>query len=123
MERLAFFVQTDGELFQATSLAHPSSGASDDLHPRETEVTPTTIHVRRERQTFIPLPLSTASTGQKTILFGVRTWIQPLTALRTDEIEALVSIAEGWTEEVARYKGRDGWLDVVRRYLRERKLS
>jgi len=123
MERLAFFVQTDGELFQASSLVHPSSSAPDDLHTSPTNATPAAIHLRRERQTFIPLPLSTASTGQKTILFGVRTWMQPLVTLRTEEIEALVSTAEGWTEEMAGYKGRDAWLGTVRRYLQERNSS
>lgn len=95
----------------------------DDLHTSPTNVTPTAIHLRRERQTFIPLPLSTATTGQKTMLFGVRTWIQPLVTLPTEEIEALVSLAEGWTEEMAGYKGRDAWLGTVRHYLEERSLS
>lgn len=83
------------------------------------QLLPSAIHLRRERQTFIPLPLSTASSGQKTVLFGVRTYLQQLITLPTDEIEAVVSIAEGWSDDMAAYKGRDAWLVTVKDYVKE----
>lgn len=132
MERHPFFIQTSSNLFQDTPL--PSSSLS-----------PSSVYLRRERQTFIALepnspaafttlspshhngsssgPSSTPRDGAsagKTVLFTVHTFLQPLTSLDTTELRALVDIASTWTPDMRAYKGSADWLPVMKSYLTDR---
>jgi hypothetical protein len=130
MERHPFFIQTSPTLFQDTPL--PSSSIS-----------PSTIYLRRERQTFVPLsqtspetftslppshfhnpsgspsPANGPSAG-KTVLFAVHTFLQPVTSLDTAELRAVFDIAQTWTPDMRAYKGSADWLPVLKRYLADR---
>jgi hypothetical protein len=119
MERHAFFVQFGDALFQSSSLASTSTTTSS---PSTTSpsLAATTVHIRRERQTFVPLAQTSAATGRKTGLFSVRTYLVPITDLETTEIEALLRNARGWSDDEAAFKGRESWIGAVEGELRGR---
>jgi hypothetical protein len=100
MERHPLFVQTVPELFQASALssATPSRSSSTNsfdnaLHtfvipePEEVKITASDVKLRRERQTFMRLPISGA------VLFTVHTYLTPLIELEKEEVTALCEIA------------------------------
>jgi hypothetical protein len=92
----------------ATTLFTPSSkdlfsGTLSNLHP-------SSILIRRERQTFRFLPHS------KVVVFTVKTSLQPLVELDWGERERLLEEVRGWDEDVGRYKGRELWGSTVERF-------
>jgi hypothetical protein len=103
MERTNLFIQTTAELFQDA----PELASEQALDVEQ-------IIVRRERQTFRRLEKSGA------VLFTVRTYMQPLTELRIEEVRALKSRILGWEEEIRVYKGWSIWGKVVVSYCDER---
>jgi len=118
----------DGAKTQSLSSAPPpeSSSESDPSSPSEfpglptppnTPLHPSSIHIRRERQTFNRLPLSDA------ILFTVRTYITPLTSLGDDEFAAFMDGAGRWEADIASYKGRERWWETVKVYEREKRRN
>lgn len=145
MERHPLFIQTNAELFQSeplpttvttavpiptlSSSSSPTTPATSPMSPSiyatlcgsDSLLQTSDIHLRRERQTFTPLPLATAQTGRKTVLFSVRTYLIPLQDVSTAEIEALVDSAHSWADDTAEYKGREHWITAVVAYLAERK--
>lgn len=121
MERVTLFIQTVPELFQTVALAATckstlkknQSLTSEDNVPK----IPADLHIRRERQTFTRLPISGA------VLFTVHTFITPLNNLGDEEVVALQEIAAGWSDEMAAYKGREEWWDLLKQYADEKGLS
>ena len=105
MERSSVFIQTSPNLFQNEPESVP-----DQLNQAKVA----DIKVRRERQTFTRLPKSNA------ILFTVRTYMTPLTALEDTELLALRSQIWGWEEEIKTYKGWAIWGDTVERWCEDR---
>ncbi|KAH8598765.1 hypothetical protein B0O99DRAFT_614128 [Bisporella sp. PMI_857] len=99
MERYNLFIQTAPDLFQD----NPTFQTMPTLRLDN-------IQIRRERQTFRRLPKSDA------VLFTVRTYMQPLLELKTEELRGLRSQVRGWSGEMARYKGIDGWGGLVLGY-------
>lgn len=93
MERSNLFIQTTTELFQDCPEEIPAGSV----------VTPRELMVRRERQTFRRLERSGA------VLFTVRTYMGPMTALGTVELRAMRSQVRGWEDDVRQYKGGDIW--------------
>ena len=146
MERHTLFVQTNRDLFQDGTLcpfltssyvatdsvstltrqdaltgdslicdAHIDARSRVSLIPKV--LSPSDIHIRRERQTFIRLHET------KAILFTVRTYMQPLTSLGDEELAAFVEIVGQWSDELAAYKGRDKWWDTVLQYQETRETG
>ncbi|KAM3074114.1 hypothetical protein ACMFMF_006137 [Clarireedia jacksonii] len=91
MERSNLFVQTTPVLFQDVPEVPSASLTAND------------IFVRRERQTFTRLERSEA------VLFTVRTYMEKLVDMDAEEVDALGKQVRGWEEEMARYKGIEGW--------------
>ena len=136
MERHSMFVQTDDAYFYDTALnRNPSTPTTSTSLPGKlalpssqpstnepsTISTPSSpqdnIHLRRERQTFTPLPQATTATGRKHALFTVHTFLTPLKSLSNAELDAFIDIVQNWNEDTVRYKGRDVWMEAV---LKER---
>lgn len=121
MERHPLFIQAVPELFQLTNLASATKsqqnpGDSNAISKSSPRITPEDIHVRRERQTFTRLPVSGA------VLFTVRSYITPITALDDDEVAALLEITGSWSDEMAAYKGKETWWTELKQYARSKGL-
>lgn len=71
---------------------------------------PEHIILRRERQTFRRLPKTGA------VIFSVKTWLQKLTELNEDQLRVFRKDVTSWSEDVALYKGRNGWGDCALKY-------
>jgi len=128
MERYNLFVQTSPDLFQCDTLPSTApesviSVPSPVCAASSSTIVPSDIHLRRERQTFTPLPAVSASTGRQHVLFTVHTYMVPLTTLSVGELEAVVATARSWSDDMAKYKGRDGWLGATELYLESRRKS
>ncbi|KAF2843595.1 hypothetical protein M501DRAFT_926651 [Patellaria atrata CBS 101060] len=70
-------------------------------------LTPESIIVRHERQTFTRLPKS------DTVLFTVNTSLVPLVDLTDEQLDGLASEICSWPHATARYRGRDLWGEIV----------
>jgi hypothetical protein len=110
MERSNYFVEvtTPGESLCST-LFRPISLSSKGFEPQ-----PEHIIIRRERQTFRRLRKSGG------ILFTVKTTLTALDELPLDELQNLAKEIESWPEGIGRYKGRDGWGQMVLEFCRLR---
>ena len=102
MERSSFFVQTTPTLF------HP-----EPLPTFATTLKVADLIIRHEKQTFRRLPKTGA------ILFTVRTFMQPLVDLRTEDLEKFAATVRAWPGDIASYKGRDFWGPVALNYCDE----
>jgi hypothetical protein len=73
------------------------------------------IHIRYERQTLRRLPRTGA------VIFLVRTYLIPITYLcdEKDNVYSLRSAIEAWPDEMAKYKGRHVWGEVLRAWCKE----
>ena len=73
------------------------------------------IRIRHERQTLRRLPRSNA------VLFMVRTYLTPIVVLENekDNLFAFREAINAWPPEMAHYKGKDLWGDVVERWCKE----
>lgn len=74
------------------------------------------IHFRSERQSLRRLPKS------KALLFTVRTYFEPVTKI-AEEPHVPGRLAEAirnWTDDVAYYKGKKHWEDILLPYLDEK---
>ena len=109
MERTNLFIQTTSDLFQDAPGSLSLEGGAPALTVEQ-------CMVRRERQTFTRLERSA------TVLFTVRTYMQPLVELGLEELSALLSQVRGWEEEVRVYKGWGIWGPKVEKWCEE-KLS
>ncbi|PQE21912.1 mannosyl transferase protein [Rutstroemia sp. NJR-2017a BVV2] len=101
MERSNLFIQTTPVLFQDVPEVPSASLTADD------------IFVRRERQTFTRLERSEA------VLFTVRTYMEKLVDMDAEEVETLGKQVRGWEEEMAKYKGIEGWGKVCLEFCDE----
>ena len=74
------------------------------------------IHFRSERQTLRRLPRTGA------ILFTIRPYFIPLVEIAKEEgvPGRLASAIRSWPDDVARYKGKKAYEDVVLNYLDEK---
>lgn len=71
------------------------------------------IIVRRERQTFIRLEQTGA------VVFTVRTSMERLSSLSVEDLNGLRREVRAWPDDVAAYRCRDVWGDVLLRYCDE----
>ena len=100
-----FFVQMTDVLFQQEPFAseRPQSLSIDD------------VRIRHERQTLRRLPKTGA------ILFMVRTYMMPITELQgePEAVRDFLRAVRAMPEEMASYKGRPIWGEVVENWCRE----
>jgi hypothetical protein len=105
ISRHNFFIQTNDALFQQEPFLA-------ELHePPKAE----DIRIRHERQTLRRLPQSRA------ILFTVRTFLTPLVELKNEPESAkqLIGAVRAMPPEVAKYKARQVWGEVVEKSCQE----
>ena len=104
VERNNYFLQTTDALFVQEPFAK---------EPEKTA--PTDIRLRYERQTFQRLPIS------KAIAFLVRTYITPLVDLadEPESLKELLGAMRALPQDMADYKGKQIWGDVVEKYCTE----
>ena len=97
-------------LFEAIKPAHPlwranwTVHSSDELHQPSDDFRAASdpnapLYIRVERQTFIRLPKTQA------VIFGIRTYIDPLTTLSRDEAAGLHAALSELTEDEVEYRG------------------
>lgn len=100
-----------------------TNGPEDDFvhgHAHSAEAAsylePATLRVRSERQTLRRLPRTGA------IIFGIRTYLFKVEELARERGVAgrLASAIRSWPDDVAIYKGRKMYRDILLRYLDER---
>jgi len=110
--RYNYFIQTDGELPWSSSI-----GAEDTFGIGWQNAQPNPsihdIHLRFERQTLRRLPETDA------ILFTIRPYLIPVTEL-ADEPSIpgrLASAIRSWPDDVAQYKGRTVYQNILLDYL------
>ncbi|KAJ5885844.1 hypothetical protein N7504_011680 [Penicillium tannophilum] len=111
MERSNYFVEIkrpDENLFEI--LYRPGSLCEKAL----LDPSPNEIMIRRERQTFRRLPRTGA------IVFGVKTYLTPISQLPMQELENLAKEMKTWPEYVSEYKGKDVWGRKVLEYYNKR---
>ncbi|KAJ5645707.1 hypothetical protein N7507_011718 [Penicillium longicatenatum] len=111
MERSNYFVEIkrpDEDLYQI--LYRPGSLCEKEL----IDPSPNEIIIRRERQTFRRLPRTGA------IVFGVKTYLTPISQLPMQELENLAKEMKTWPEYVSEYKGKDVWGRKVLEYYNKR---
>jgi hypothetical protein len=116
MERHAYFIQVVPEGQELISSKTLFIQRGDDFFPGGNifRGRPEDVVLRRERQTFTRLESSDA------VLFTVKTRTMRLTELRPEDYKGLAMEIRSWPEEVAKYKGRFFWEDVVLKYCGER---
>ncbi|KAJ5232121.1 hypothetical protein N7468_005077 [Penicillium chermesinum] len=78
---------------------------------------PEEILIRRERQTFRRMPRTGA------IVFGVKTYLTPVSQLPLKELENLATEMKTWPDYVSEYKGRHVWGAKVLEYYKQRRAS
>ncbi len=100
VNRMFEAVRVDQPLWRANWTVH----STDELHQpsgdfRETEDPDGRLYIRVERQTFVRLPQTRA------VVFGIRTYIDPLEALRPDEAGALQEALARLDADEVEYRG------------------
>jgi hypothetical protein len=105
ISRHNFFIQTNDVLFQQEPFQ-----AELPEPPRVAD-----IRIRHERQTLRRLPKSRA------ILFTVRTFMTPLVDIQdeVDSVRELLGSIRAMPPEIAKYKARQVWGDVVERWCED----
>lgn len=99
-----------GRLFEAIREGHPLWRANWTLHStpelhqpsgafRQKEGTEDGFYIRVERQTFVRLPQTQA------VVFGIRTYVDPIEALIPDKAAGLVHALHALTPEEQEYRG------------------
>lgn len=114
MERSNYFVEIkrpDENLLEI--LYRPNALCEKEL----SDPSPDEIIIRRERQTFRRLPRTGA------IVFGVKTYLTPISQLPMQELENLAKEMKTWPEYVSEYKGKDVWGKKVLEYYNARVAS
>ena len=110
-----YFIQTDGELAWSSSI-----GSEDTfgIGWQNAQLNPPieNIHFRSERQTLRRLPRSGA------ILFTIRTYFIPVVEIAEEPgvPGRLASAVRSWPDDVAHYKGKKAYEDVLLKYLDEK---
>ena len=101
-----FFIQTTDVWFQQDPFL------SELPEPPKIE----DIRIRHERQTLRRLPRTGA------ILFTVRTYMTPVLELQdeVESVEELLGAIQAMPPDMARYKGRSAWGDVVEAWCQQR---
>ena len=108
-ERYNIFVQTSPDLF--------TREPADTTSPDPSEIGKVIglrfedVYIRREKQTFSVLPQS------KTVLFTVRTFIEPITELSITELTDFYNGVKLWKDDIASYKGINRWGPVLDKYV------
>lgn len=112
MERSNYFLETKepGEdlgdtLFRPMALNEDQPGLSID-----------NILLRQERQTFRRLPRTGA------LIFSVKTTLNTFDELPVEQLQALATEIRSWPEDMAKYKGRDIWGQLVLDYCIQRSI-
>lgn len=111
-ERYNVFVQTTSNLFTREPVN--STQPNPDNIGKKPGFRYKDVFIRREKQTFTLLPQS------KTVLFTVRTYIEPITDLDNKE---LLDFAEGvklWKSDIAAYKGITCWGPIVEKFINDK---
>lgn len=70
------------------------------------------LYLRREHQTLLRLPISGL------IVFGVRTFTQPLNTLSISDLVEIQKRVMQWDNYTAKYHGRDSWLPVINKSIK-----
>lgn len=96
-------VRADKPLWRANWTVH----STDELHQpsgdfRDAEDPDARLYIRVERQTFVRLPRTRA------VVFGIRTYIDPLEALTPDQAGALYRALGGLDVDEIEYRGGNG---------------
>ena len=113
--RYNYFIQTDGELAWS-----PSIGPEDKFGIGWENARPNPpieqIHFRSERQTLRRLPRTGA------ILFTIRPYFIPVIEIAKEPgvPGRLASAIRSWPDDVAQYKGKKAYEDVLLKYLDEK---
>jgi len=74
------------------------------------------LHLRREYQSFVRLPETS------TILFTVKTYIEPMINLSLPELLEIQKLVSGWGPSEINYHKSSSWLPVLNRYIQERNI-
>ena len=106
-ERFNWILTADSELF------HP-----DALPPQPVTAAqvPHLLWLRTERQTLRALPDNLG------VVFGIRTFLTPLSDLTEQERAALATSLTGVSSELARYRSALGYREAVQEWVRSREL-
>ncbi|KAL2421124.1 hypothetical protein ABEF91_008340 [Exophiala dermatitidis] len=107
--RFNYAIDISPELFHINS--HHNLKLEDLKHP----LTLDHLHLRVERQFLQRLPKT------RGIVFSIRTYITPITEVTKDRevAEALQTSINSYTDEIASYKNKHLWKDVLGPHLRE----
>ena len=105
--RFNYAIDTSGELFHRHS--------HHNLRPEDLEkpLTLEDLHLRVERQVLQRLPKTRA------LLFTIRTYVTPIAEVTRDlEVARALRISVGsFSEDVAKYKNKDLWIDTLQAHL------
>ncbi|CAF1038714.1 unnamed protein product [Rotaria magnacalcarata] len=109
-----YFIQTDGELAWSSSIG-PEDTFGIGWQNAKPNPSIEKIHFRSERQTLRRLPRSGA------ILFTIRPYFIPIVEMVKEAgvPGRLASAIRSWPDDVARYKGKIAYEDVLLKYLDE----
>ncbi|KAE8355005.1 hypothetical protein BDV28DRAFT_63773 [Aspergillus coremiiformis] len=107
-----YFIQVDDNLAWSSSIGSEDSGAVS-WNSAEKNRAVGCHFFRSERQSLRRLPRTGA------VVFTIRTYFEPVTALAREPFVPgrLASAIRSWGEDVARYKGREKYGEVLLEYL------
>jgi len=113
--RYNYFIQTDGELAWSSSIGHEDTFGIGWENAKPNPPIEN-IHFRSERQTLRRLPRTGA------LLFTIRPYFIPVVEIAEEPgvPERLASAIRSWPDDVARYKGKQAYGDVILKYLDEK---
>jgi hypothetical protein len=113
--RYNYFIQTDGELAWSSSIG-PEDTFGVGWQNAKPNPPVENIHFRSERQTLRRLPRTGA------ILFTIRPYFIPLIEIAEESgvPGRLASAIRSWPDDVAQYKGKEAYQDIVLKYLDEK---
>jgi dimethylamine monooxygenase subunit A len=107
--RFNYAIDLSGELF------HIHSHHNLTMETLERPLTVDQLHLRVERQFLQRLPKT------KAIVFSIRTYVTPIVEVTTDQdvARALRTSVRSYSPEVAKYKNKHIWNDVLEAHLQE----
>ncbi|PUU79948.1 hypothetical protein B9Z19DRAFT_977084 [Tuber borchii] len=107
-----YFMQADDCLAWSHSIG-PEDGEQIGWYTSEANKGIEHYHFRSERQTLRRLPRSGG------VVFTIRTYFLPITEMAKEPYAPgrLASAIRSWGDDVAKYKGRERWQDVLLAYL------
>lgn len=108
LERYNIFVQTTNNLFSREPVNSVSPNINDIGKVKGLRYKD--VYIRREKQTFTFLYKS------NTVLFTVRTFMEPMTDLDNKELLDFTNAVKIWSDDIAAYKGINRWGPIVEKF-------